>query len=165
LAHGPNSLRAYLQIHETCLANLKARPSRFVGDDTLEFSFKPSRVEISGEISCLGDIVIAVRKTLGVLSGQGMDAVVATNAYAYNASVRGHDNFLRYDNAHPHPEHHDDHHRHDMNWRTGEELPGSPCWVGASGWPTLTQFIEFAEEWYWEHLTQLPNAHEYAVLR
>jgi hypothetical protein len=29
----------------------------------------------------------------------------------------------------------------------------------------MTQFIEFAEEWYWEHLTELPNAHEYAVLR
>ena len=85
--------------------------------------------------------------------------------YAYNASVRGHGNFLRHDNAHAYPGHPDQHHRQEFDWHTGEELRGFPLWVGTEGgWPTLGDFIEEVCEWYWEHRNELPEPDAEPVL-
>lgn len=134
----------------------KFRAGGFVVDDTLEYEFLAGTFGIAGEIACRGGIVIRVDKTLEMAEGAD-DPLVLTFVYAYNAFVRGHGNLLRHDNAHTHPGHADEHHRHDFDWRTGEERPGSPTWVGAAGWPTLGGFIEELERWYWEHRDEFPD--------
>lgn len=134
------------------------RDRGFVQSDTLEHAFLGGGfIQISGEIACSGRIVLAVNKFMEVLDGEGLDTRVQTFQYAYNASVRGQGNLLRYDNVHAHPGHPNEHHRHDYDWRTGEELHGSPFWVGEPGWPTLSQFMEEVESWYWEHREELPE--------
>ena len=150
-------------MHETRLAQLRA--TQFVNDDTLIFQAYPGELQIRGDIGCRGSIVVSVCKVLHVIdSGDIADPFVQTFEYSYNASVRGYREFLRYDNAHPHPGHADHHHRHDLDWRTGAPLAGSPTWIGASGWPTLGTFLEQVETWYWEHRDQLPDPDGYPVL-
>ena len=141
------------------------RSSGFVREDSLEFSFlEASLLTIRGEISCLGDIVIRVSKTLDVLDDGTADPPVQTFLYAYNAFVRDQNSFLRHDNTHQYPGHADEHHRHDFDWRSGEHFPGSPSWVGPDGWPTLGQFIEEVRVWYWKHREELPNPESYGIL-
>lgn len=141
------------------------RSSSFVGEDSMELRFlEAGLLTIQGEISCLGNIVIRVGKTLAILDDGEPDPPVQTILYAYNASVRGRNSFLRHDNAHAYPGHFDEHHRHDFDWKTGENLPGSPSWVGADGWPTMSEFIEEVRDWYWKHKDELPSPHAYGKL-
>ncbi|HAN91878.1 MAG TPA: hypothetical protein DCQ33_07335 [Nitrospira sp.] len=127
----------------------------FVAHDTLCFQALPGSFILSGEIACLGKIVIQVEKTLAIIEDTyGNDPIVQTIVYRYNASVRGHNVILRYDNAHPHPGHADDHHKHVVNWKSGQEE--ALVWVGEAGWPTLTQVIQEVEEWYYAHISELP---------
>lgn len=131
----------------------------------MEFTFlEAGLLTIQGEISCLGNIVIKVDKTLAILDDGTPDPPVQTILYAYNASVRGRDSFLRHDNAHTYPGHSDEHHRHDFDWKTGENLPGSPLWVGPGGWPTLSEFIEEVRDWFWKHRDELPGPDAYVEL-
>lgn len=140
------------------------RSSGFVGEDSLRFSFQEAGLlKIEGEISCLGDIVIRVEKTLIVLDDEP-DPLVQTVLYTYNASVREHNSFLRYNNLHRLPGHEDEHHKNSFDWRTEEHLPGSPAWVGEGGWPTLGEFIEEVRRWYWKHREELPNLEDYGSL-
>lgn len=140
------------------------RSGGFVGNDTLAFDFGSSgTLSMKGEIACLGRIVIRVEKNL-VLEGEGSDPLVRTVDYAYNAWIRGRHNILRYDNLHRYEGHGDEHHKHEYDWTTGEQLVGSPSWVGVDNWPTLGQFIEEVQEWYWVHRNQLEGADEYPEL-
>ena len=139
--------------------------SGFVREHTLEFVPQGSAVlGIVGEVSCRGDMMVRVEKYLDVLENDSPDPLVQTFSYSYNASVRGASNVLRYDNWHAHEGHPDEHHGHRMNWETGDELTGSPFWVGVTGWPTLSQFFEELERWYWEHREELPNPDGYGAL-
>lgn len=75
--------------------------------------------------------------------------------------------FLRHDNQHEgwlYPGHGDPHHVHVLDWRTGDEKPGSPFWCGQEGWPTLGEFIQKVELWYYDNLPQLPNPYRVAEL-
>ena len=114
---------------------------------------------IYGQIACLGNILITVEKALLVLDPDDLplDARVQTVDYSYNASIRGFDTFLRYDNQHPHPGHGDNHHRHDFAWKTKKELPGSPRWIGEDDWPTLSDFIDIVSDWYADNYRNLPE--------
>lgn len=142
----------------------KLRRSGFVGPDSLTWTFLSGHIELSGEIGCLGNIVIAVSKTLKIHSGDDRsDWVVETIRYAYNASVRNHGNIMRYDNAHVHTGHLDAHHRHQFNWRTDTAV-GVPEWIGSAKWPTLAQFILEVEDWYYENQSALPIADVYPGL-
>jgi hypothetical protein len=152
--HAPTKLLTYIRVHETRMEHF--RSSGFVVTDSLAFTITPSGVLLDGEISCLGRIVIGVRKTLVVLDGEGNDSIVQTATYAYNAWVGGFFNFLRHDNSHTHPGHGDAHHRHVFDWRTGDHKAGSPSWCGEEGWPVLGDFIQEVSDWYWEHLDELP---------
>jgi len=133
----------------------------FVQRDTLSFTPVSGGFILEGEIACLGEIVITVLKFIDVVEDGERDdladALVQTREYNYNASVRGHGNILRHDNAHPHPKHADDHHVHEYDWKTNKQLPGSPKWVGAQGWPSLAQFIRTVHDWYCAHRDELPN--------
>lgn len=162
--HSPARLSTYREIHESRMDGFAT--SGFVGEHNLGFEFEGSGVlVIEGEISCLGDIVIRVEKYLDVLEEDTPDPLVRTYSYSYNASVRGHGNVVRYDNLHPHEGHPDEHHKHDFDWRTGDELaPVSPRWVGVAGWPTLSEFIEEVMGWYYRHLDELPNPNAYGSL-
>lgn len=134
----------------------QARRAGVVLSDTLEIEPYPGdRLWMHGDISCRGGIVIRVSKHLQVLGGDGGDAMVETVRYNYNAAVRGHGTFLRHDNIHTHRGHRDAHHRHVGDWRTSEE--SRPEWVGEAGWPTLGQFIEMVDEWYWLNHHELPE--------
>jgi hypothetical protein len=128
----------------------------FVCGETLELEQMPGALKIEGEIACKGGIVISVFKRLETCSA-GPDPEVRTVSYSYNAFVRGHAEFLRYDNAHGRSGHYDTHHRHRLDWRTGEEFPGSPEWTGEDAWPTLTEYVHEVEAWYVDHRDDLPD--------
>ena len=160
----------HASIHATKMAEFYR--SGFVGCDSLGYVVDTGTFEIqqSGEIGCLGEIVLNVKRILEIVD-PGPDptdptvAIVQTYYYAYNASVRNHDMFLRYDNAdHPAgPDWKDQHHRHDGDWRTGEHQ-NSPTWVGREKWPKLGDFISEVETWYWQHKDELPNPGKYRAL-
>lgn len=143
------------------------RRAGFVGDDTLSFDLRGSGREIvlAGEIACLGRIVVDVFKVLEVLGrGQGADAMVQTLFYSYNVFLQSGNNILRYDNLHPRKDHPDDHHKHAYDWESGEQLPGSPAWIGAGKWPTLGEVLREAQAWYYEHREWLEGAEEFPSL-
>ena len=81
----------------------------FVCSDTLTWAADASGLKLEGEVACKGNIVIDVRKLIAIVEPgahpEDVNALVQTFRYAYNASVRGHGNLLRHDNAHPHPGH------------------------------------------------------------
>lgn len=141
------------------------RQNAFVSKDSLTFDDEGEGVlTLAGEISCLGNIVIRVEKHLEIMEEDSPDPLVRTFDYAYNASVRGADTFVRYDNLHMQKGHRDPHHKHDIDWRNGSEFPYSPQWVGAFGWPTLSDFIEEVMGWYYRHMTELPDPDTYAEI-
>lgn len=119
---------------------------------------------MSGEIACLGGLVVRVEKYLEVSEGEGDDALVRTVEYKYNAFMRGHNNLLRYDNSHSFPGHEDSHHKHEYDWRTGQQFPGFPEWVGEHRWPTLGQVLEELEQWYWKNREDLSEPEAYPEL-
>lgn len=161
--HGPARFSTYFNTHENRMDDF--RSSGFVGEDSMEFTFlEVGFLTIRGEISCLGNIVVRVDKTLAILDDGTTDPPVQTILYAYNAFVRSRNSFLRHDNAHRYPGHSDEHHRHDFDWKTGEHLPGSPSWVGMDGWPTMSKFIEEVRDWYWKNREELPNPDGYGEL-
>lgn len=142
------------------------RSRGFVGEDTLELEdIGADLLVMSGEIACLGGLVVRVEKYLEVLEGEGDDALVRTVEYKYNAFVRGHNNLLRYDNSHSFPGHADSHHKHEFDWRTGRHLPGFPAWVGEDRWPTLGAVLEELELWYWGNREVLPEGYPELGLR
>jgi len=140
------------------------RASGFVNGDNLITEVGPYRVTIEGEIACLGGIVVNVLKTLEVLRGEGLDAVVQTVTYAYNASVRNGFNVFRYDNLHRFKGHPDSHHKHTYDWLTGEEVAETPEPVGAEGWPSLTDVIVEAQKWHGDHYDELENPDKFPEL-
>lgn len=140
--HRPAKLRAYLDTHDGYLASVRKRG--FAGADSLTIDQVPGSLIMQGEISCLGGIVITVWKRLELRDEDPVNPMVVTVSYAYNARVVGHGDIVRDDNA-DHHNHPDRHHRHVFDWSTGEELSGSPRWVGADGWRTLGQFIDEIE--------------------
>lgn len=161
--HSPTKLSTYYNVHENRMDQF--RSSGFIGEDTLAFDFIAANLlRIKGEISCRGDVVIRVEKNLVVIDDGTTDPLVQTVDYAYNASVRGENSFLRYNNLHVLPGHQDAHHKNFFDWKTEKHLPGSPEWVGVEGWPTLGEFIEEVEHWYWEHKEELPNPESYGAL-
>ncbi len=135
--------------------------SRFIPDHALR------KFHVRGEVPCLGRIVIDVDKFLKILEGEDDDALVQTWTYSYNVYFRRGHNILRYDNQHPHrlyPGHHDEHHKHEFDWRTGETLSEIPKWIGADDWPTLGAVIAEVETWYWKNHHCIPHAGEFPTL-
>ena len=140
------------------------RADGFVGEDTLALEpIGAGLMVMFGEIACLGRIVVRVEKYLEVSEGEGLDALVQTVEYKYNASVRGRNNVLRYDNTHAYPGHAYARHRHGYDWKTGEQ-PEIPAWVGEHRWPTLGEVLEELRQWYWENREDLAEPDGYPDL-
>ena len=141
----------------------------FVCDDDLEWSaYSPMRggqgvIALSGNIACKGEIVVQVQKTLVVFADDlDEDPYVQTDSYSYNAWVRGWETFLRYDNAHAHKGHADEHHRHECEWKSGLQI--ALTHVGEEKWPTLGAVIREVEAWHAEHRLELTAPDECASL-
>lgn len=140
------------------------RASGFVDGDNLLTEIGTHTVTITGNIGCLGGIVISVLKTLDRLGGKGQDAIVQTVTYAYNVSIRGQHNIFRYDNLHDIKGYPDRHHKDLYDWRTNKRLLESPEWIGAERWPTLTDVICEARNWYYNHEHELEAPNEFPEL-
>ena len=164
--HSPNLFGPYREIHETVLYQF--RNHGFIGDDTLEFKPVMGRICLSGEIACLGKILITVLKYLKIMDGFGDTARVQTVIYSYNASIQGYGNILRYDNQDEdytfRNGHLDEHHKHIFDWRTDREDLENLVWVGYEKWPTLGDVIQEMEKWYWQNHSSLPYPDSYPVL-
>lgn len=164
--HTPNRLRNYVRTHDNWMEQLRRRG--FIHEDTLTIErINEDAFLMQGEIACMGDIVVSVLEQIDVVEHDELNPLVHTVLHAYNAHVRGHDAFLRHDNQHEgwlYPGHGDPHHVHVLDWRTGDEKPGSPFWCGQEGWPTLGEFIQKVELWYYDNLPQLPNPYRVAEL-
>jgi hypothetical protein len=137
------------------------RRSGFVCADTLSLTQPFGRAMLlEGTVACSGNIVIGVYKRLEIVGGITGNPLVQTVQYSYNVSVHGKGNLFRYDNQHPdapYEGHADEHHRHEFDWQTGDELPHSPVWIGVQKWPTLGEVIEEARAWQATNYSQLPE--------
>jgi len=130
------------------------------------------QLRLQGLIACRGKISITVDKYLDIIDGSGDDALIQTVSYAYNASVQGFGNILRYDNRDDyfvvHSAHKDKHHKHSFNWLTDTQNFEELTWVGYDNWPTLGQVIEELQDWYWSNYanlaTHIGDPNTFAVL-
>lgn len=143
--HGWNSLNNYLTIHETQLDRLR---SYFVIQDTLAYVWLDAHtLRIEGRITCQFGIFLDVRKTLDV-NERGQ---VRTIRYRYHAAFDAPvpRPIFRYDNAHRHPGHDDEHHKHHVNYATWTEI-SPPEWIGYERWPTLAEVLDEVYDWWHE---------------
>jgi len=150
--HSPARLHTYLHTHEAVLENF--RKEGFVCCDNLSIEQFHDSLVMSGEICCLGGIVISVFKTMRFVT----DDTVQTVGYSYNVRLYHGNNLFRYDNAHEHEGHQDAHHKDLYNPKTGERLPSK--WIGEARWPTLGEVIREAQEWSVQHSEFLESPHE-----
>ena len=168
--HGATRLSTYMDIHRRIMSQY-LMDGHFVVEDTItdvepasEEEYGTAGFLLQGQIGCRGRIVIAVRKFLEILELlEDGDVMIETRFYRYNVRVQGmgrrRGNIFRYDNVHPglYPGHHDPHHVHWFDFRTGDQLAGSPEWVGAYGWPRLSVVVNRARDWYLDHRDELPD--------
>lgn len=145
--HGPNRLQRYLEIHTTVMA--KMLYSGLVVEDGLEL---PNGAD--GELVIVGDLLlrdrvlkVTVVKSLQVLEETDpSNPDVQTSSYSYNVSLVGHGNVFRY--CSPHSDHNEYHHRHQYD-PFGSHPEANTVTDCGDDWPTLSEVIEEAEEWYW----------------
>lgn len=164
--HGPCKLSSYLRTHNTILNGFVTRG--FCRDHVAHFTpIPPDMFWFVGWIACKGSILITFEKKLLAVDEREAELRVQTEMYAYNASIQGGHNILRYDNQHPerlYPGHNDPHHKHLFDWTTDANLSGSPFWIGESNWPTLGEVVGELEQWHADHYAQLSAPQEYAIL-
>ena len=159
--HGPCRLQNYLSIHETVFRQFV--DSGFIGSDTLAIERFGPNIYLGGQVGCLGGIIVSVMKKIAILNHEP-DPFVQTEMYSYNASIAGRGSIFRYDNQHPdnlHPGHQDPHHKHLFDWKSSEELEGSPIWLGETAWPTLGEVMEELRTWHSDHYASLPRPDEF----
>lgn len=143
-SHGWNALPKYLKAHEGHLDNLRGH---FVEADDLRHDYlPPDLLVISGRVWCHHGLFVDVEKTIEIDDR----SYARTIAYSYHAGIEGPENrpIFRYDNAHPHEGHEDEHHRHRYDSSTWQEIRPTE-WIGYDGWPHLNEVIEELASW-WE---------------
>ncbi|MGM3308903.1 hypothetical protein ACSQ6I_23480 [Anabaena sp. WFMT] len=165
--HQPNKFLLYKDIHNSALKNLC--DTSFVGSHSLVFESIPGEFCLSGEISCLGNILVAVYKILTILDDDEENPLVQTVEYSYNASIQGHNTIFRYDNQDDYhhvsyDDHQDEHHKHEYDWTTGKQNSGSPMWIGDEKSPTLGDVLWELHNWYYENISYLKSPYSYAQL-
>jgi hypothetical protein len=137
------------------------RDAGFVDRDTIKVERYPGQLLMLGQIGCKGQIVLTVEKTLNVLNEE-VDALIQTDTYSYHAAIRNGHNILRYDNQHSWHGHVDKHHKHVFDLKTGDQIDGSPFWVGVDKWPTLGQVLRELMDWHQENYASLANPEQYS---
>jgi hypothetical protein len=137
--HDWNNWDNYLNVHDSFLNSR----GHFIEMNDLDFIFSSSAVFWEGVLYCRDGIEIHVTKAQAV-QFRGGRAEVKTESYSYHALKRTDEGdiiqMLRYDNAHPHPNHLTGHHKHIFDAEGNEILP--VLHVGVEGWPTLGAFID-----------------------
>lgn len=147
--HGPNKLSNYLSTHDTVMGQFRER--EFVlADDIAVRGLGLEYVKLVGSIRCAGGIVVTVDKTLRILDGEGMNALVENVQYSYNVHVTGRGNVVRYDAPHAHRPYH---HAHRFDFFNGGD--GLIDQLIGDSWPTLGDVLLEAEKWYHEHAAEL----------
>jgi hypothetical protein len=132
-------------------------------DETRFESIEQGLYTLTGRIGCRGRLIVTVEKFLEAVGPpQDGSPIIQAFKYAYNVSIQGYGNLVRFDNAHAHPGQPDEHHRHDFDPFSGEELPKSPQWVGREGWPNLGVLLRALSDWYYDNCNELPHGFEEA---
>lgn len=172
LSHSPNLIHRYVEILDSVLGSYISK-GNFVSEEDIKVDPFSSRNRpgflLEGEIGCLGEIVIYVKKFLEITE-EGptpRNPWVETRWYNYYVFIRNHRNLFRYDNEDPdymRNGHGDEHHKHEYDPKTGDELSNSPIWISADGWPLFHEVIEEAERWYWDHRKWIPNPEAFPKL-
>lgn len=146
--HGWTSLQTYMTIHEKCLDE---RSSYFVEHDTLRFEvISPSRILLSGQISCHGDLVFHVDSTLEINEKRQVRGL--RDSYQAQFASPPLRQIFRYDNSHVYVDegHEDAFHKHQFSYRTWKEIR-PPIWIGRQDWPNLAKVIDELYEWWIEY--------------
>ncbi len=97
---------------------------------------------IDGEIRCKHNVVVSVTKFFEtrVLSEGRLQ--VRCYSYRYNASIKGKQNLLRYDNN----DDFDDYHRHTFDRQTGEEIRRES--MDRNTFPVLSEVLDELENMF-----------------
>jgi len=135
--HGWNRLDSYRDIMARVLRNHEW----FIESDDLDLAHVDGTLQISGHLTCSSGRLLGVWKRLLVQSRDGV-LYVRTIRYSYEAFYAGRCLF-RYDNAHPHPGHPDEHHKHVFDASGGEQV----IWLGRDRWPYLSDALEELAQW------------------
>jgi hypothetical protein len=139
-------LDSYISQHWSHMRDL----DYFVEYDGLSFeSVSESVIVLPGEVQCQFGIKLDVEKFLEVDEQQRVSAF----GYKYHAMIGNPPSpIFRYDNAHLYVRegYPDEFHKHLFDPVMGEELPGSPEWIGIKNWPTLRQALEELCDWWLE---------------
>lgn len=156
IKHRPQRTNGYLNVHWSTIESFV--DTGFVTDSTVAFvPLGRNLAFLAGEIGCCGKLVLTVFKRLGYVDEdpEHHNPLIQCRHYAYNLHLEGGGNIFRYDNQHVHGSHPDEHHCHHFAWPSFEELPNSPVWVGADGWPHIGTILEDARRWHENHNTVL----------
>ncbi len=157
--HGWMRLDRYLAIHQSCMDQVE---DYFVVDHDLQApSFVSlSQVRFTGVIPCHDGIEIHVDQ---ILERDSTDRV-RPSFYRYHVQFRVPVdieplaprvvNILRYDNAHPYPDHPDPFHKHLF---TSVGKPAGVEHIGREHFPTLRNVIDEVFEWWKERRDRLPG--------
>ena len=118
----------------------------FVVRDRSGFEFLGPVVSLTGRIRCLGGIEVTVLKTLRVLSGEDLNAMVQTVKYTYHAQFLNGVRIFRYDSP---VQHRNFHHKHVFDtFGTGDQVDVKRI-DQESEVPTLREVLVELCDWYW----------------
>lgn len=120
--------------------------------DTISVKRAPHGLIIEGTITCLGGIYIEVDKTVRTFEDDG-ETMAVRDEYTYNVVLQGQGNIFRYDG--PHPVHHQFHHVHRYDVLDGDREGAIERIEEEDDTPTLGQVVDEAEQWYYDHLSEL----------
>jgi hypothetical protein len=141
--HQWHNWEQYQTVHDNTIATYLGH---FILDDQVERVETPKSVVWAGILFCADAVEIKVDKRQDVRTRAGR-LEVRTIDYTYHAYRRlGGDrvrNLLRYDNAHPHPDHPDGNHKHEYDDRGRDHV----VHIGGD-WPTLGQVIAEVHAWW-----------------
>lgn len=135
-----NTLEQYLLIHDRQLS----RFDHFILLNTLRFELTEHQIFVRGRLHCGCDTYLDVDETII----RRTDGLVRSVKYSYHAGVLfpARRDLFRYDNAHPHRGHSDEHHKHRFQFDSGSELK-PPVWIGQAGRPFLDDVLSELETW------------------
>jgi hypothetical protein len=124
----------------------------------LQFSdYGDSLFLITGDIQCLGAIVVTVFKVLMAVDGEPPDPRVMTIGYSYNVRVQGLGNIVRYDSPHA-PTHHPFHHVHRYDvFAEPKDEEGTVRKIEEGDQPTIGELLTELEDFYYQNIERLPK--------
>lgn len=129
------------------------RRGDFVRGDDLTFERVPGALLLLGTIQCRGGIYIRVEKVIKLLD-ESEDPRAVRSSYTYNVALEGQGNIFRYDSPHP-DGHRSVHHVHRGKPLDPDQEEVVEPILDEDDTPHLSEVIDEAEEWYYDHLSEL----------